>query len=357
MSALRIRGRRRQGTTARSMTFAGIIGCTLSVILIATSAAGEGIGAAVIVVNNVTGTLRSEASGTTLRAGIDVAQDETIKSGAQSATRVLFQDNTEHEMGENSEVTLDRFVFDPDPAKSKVALALAGGVMRFATGKLPKEDYEFHTPNASLSVRGTVFNLDVSLGGGTSVYVENGAVFFTAGGTTVEVFAGQSSTAPPGGTPSTPAKGSGSRAIDKMHRALHQALLSPDAAKALLLAILDEFPDGGQALIDAIAYSVEQDPQLAAMVVEVALTANPVQQQALGGGLASAATFFANSSSPDATEAQKEIQAAMAGAPGLTQTAFANAGGPTGLVTTILDLGSNISTSNCVSPSRSGNRC
>jgi hypothetical protein len=338
-------------------TSAGIIRAILTVMLLVTPAAAEGIGAAVVVVNDVTGTLRSQTSATALHAGSQVEQDEKIKSAAQSAAGLVFQDNTKLEIGENSEVTLDKFVFDPDPARSRAAFSVTGGVLRFVTGKLPKEDYGIRTPNASLSVKGTVFNLDVSLGGGTSVYVEDGSVFFTAGGTTVEVFAGQSSAARPGGTPSTPTKGSGSHADDRMHRALHQALLSPGAVKAFIATIIAEFPDGGPALSDAIASAVEEDPALASAVAGAALTANPVQQQALGGGLASAATFFANSTLPDAIEAQREIQAAMAGASGPTQIAFSSAGGTTALLTTLANTGTNLTTNSCVSPSRPGGHC
>jgi len=326
-------------------------------LLSLTPAAADGIGAAVVVVNDVIGTLRTQTSASTLHAGSLVDQDEAIKSRTRSAARLVFKDNTKLEIGENSEVILDKFVFDPDPAKSQAALSVAGGVMRFVTGKMPKEDYGIHTPNASLSVKGTVFSLDVSGDGGTSLYVENGSVFFAAGGSTVEVVAGQSSTARPGGTPSNPATGSPSREADRMRRALRQALLSPGAAEMVILAILAEFPDGGQALSDAIASAVEEDPALASAVVEVALTANPEQQQALGAGLAGAASFFADKTSPDANQAQQEIQAAMTGAPGLTQTAFTNAGGATALLTTLTSSGANITTSTCVSPSRRSGGC
>jgi hypothetical protein len=161
----------------------------------------------------------------------------------------------------------------------------------------------------------------------------------------------------PGGTPSSPTKGSNSHPTDQMHQKIRQALLSPAAAKAVMTTILAQFPNGGDQLSDAIASAVEQDPGLSQAVVEAALTANSTQQQALGTGLANAAVFFANSGTSTAIQAQEAIQAAMANAPGLTQTAFTNSGGTNALITSLTGTNSNLTTNNCVSPSRPGNGC
>src|SRR5215472_14563543 len=94
---------------------AGVIGLLLSG---AAGAAETQIGATSIVVNDVTGTLATTRETAPLRAGIDVFQNETIDTGADSASRVVFQDKTELSVGPSSSVVLDRFVFDPDPSKS-----------------------------------------------------------------------------------------------------------------------------------------------------------------------------------------------------------------------------------------------
>src|SRR5579872_6124579 len=84
--------------------------------LLAPPASAAQIGAASIVVNNVTGTLATTNETQTLRAGIDVFQNENINTGESSASRVVFQDHTELSVGPQSSVVLDRFVFDPDPS-------------------------------------------------------------------------------------------------------------------------------------------------------------------------------------------------------------------------------------------------
>lgn len=73
--------------------------CVLAIMLARTAVAADAqIGAASIVVNNVTGTLATHQSAL-LRAGIDVFQNEVIDTADQSASRVVFQDKTELSVG------------------------------------------------------------------------------------------------------------------------------------------------------------------------------------------------------------------------------------------------------------------
>ena len=162
------------------------------------------IGAAVVVVNHVTGALEPQKSPVVWHAGIDVFQNEVVRSEDDSAARVVFQDKTTLEIAPKSEIVLDQFVFDPNPALSKVAVSVVAGVARFTTGNLPKDDYTIRTPQATLSVRGTILDIHVDVGGGTFVFCEEGSCIFRAGGQTVTLNAGQSSFAQPGGTPSPP---------------------------------------------------------------------------------------------------------------------------------------------------------
>ena len=64
-------------------------------------------------------------------------QNEVIDTADQSASRVVFQDKTELSVGPQSSVVLDRFVFDPDPSKSAVAISIAKGVARFGVRRPP----------------------------------------------------------------------------------------------------------------------------------------------------------------------------------------------------------------------------
>ncbi len=157
------------------------------VVFCAPGAYAAPIGSAVVVVNNVTGKVQQTEAGLPLHVGIDVQQNETVETADASATKLIFQDNAQFEIGPTSQVTLDRFIFDPDPSKSQVALSIAKGAARFATGILPKADYEIRTPAATIGIRGTIFVVDVSANGVTAISVESGTVLVTGAGVTVEV--------------------------------------------------------------------------------------------------------------------------------------------------------------------------
>jgi FecR-like protein len=179
---------------------------TALLLSLASSAAlaDQQIGAAAVVVNNVTGTLATTRQPAVLRAGIDVFQSETIDTADNSASRVVFQDRTELSIGPMSQVVLDRFVFDPNPAASAVAVSLAKGVARFSTGVLPKPDYTIRTPSCGIGVRGTILTAIVSAERASSISVQEGAATVTAQGVTVNVNAGQTTYVPFGQPPSQP---------------------------------------------------------------------------------------------------------------------------------------------------------
>lgn len=171
-------------------------------MLIADAAPGAGIGSPVIVVNNVTGNLKTQEP-RVLRVGVDVFADETIKTAEKSSARILFQDQTKLEVGALSEVVLDRFVYDPTRSNSEVAVSIAKGIARFTTGALRHEDYKITTPTATIGVRGTILAMRIDERG-TAVYVEDGSVTVTANGVTVIVNAGQATFVSSGDAPSDP---------------------------------------------------------------------------------------------------------------------------------------------------------
>jgi hypothetical protein len=66
-----------------------------------------------------------------------------------------FNDRTNIDVGPNSSVRLDRFVFDPNRGAGKVILNATKGSFRFTTGaQNPKADYQVRTPYGVLGVRG-----------------------------------------------------------------------------------------------------------------------------------------------------------------------------------------------------------
>jgi hypothetical protein len=133
------------------------------------------------------------------------------------------------------------------------------------------------------------------------------------------------------------------------------AAVSPQA-HAQAEAILAQYPDGGPGLRAAIAAAVEADPSFAAAVIDAAATANPLQQQAIGAGLADAVNFFAAIGNDWARAAQATILAALSNAAPVVAAAFTAAVGPTVAQSGLSPpSGLSMSTNRCVSRSRPPN--
>ena len=71
---------------------------------------------------------------------------------------IQFLDEAELSLTENTKVYIDKVYYDPDPSKSKMAMRMAMGTARFASGRLGmvnKSNIDIQTPTASIAVRGT----------------------------------------------------------------------------------------------------------------------------------------------------------------------------------------------------------
>lgn len=148
------------------------------------------VGSARVIVADV----QAQAADAKRRLAVEdaVKFQELITTASRSAAAIALIDGTELAMGENAEVRLDEFVLGDGP-EAKLSLRLGLGALRFATGSMPKPAYRIDAPTASLTVRGTVFDLAVGADGAAYLAVESGAVTVTtASGQSVDVASGQS---------------------------------------------------------------------------------------------------------------------------------------------------------------------
>ena len=77
---------------------------------------------------------------------------------------IEFLDKAELSLTENTKVYIDNVYYDPDPSKSKMAITMALGTARFASGRLGmvnKNNIDIQTPTASITVRGTDFTTTI----------------------------------------------------------------------------------------------------------------------------------------------------------------------------------------------------
>jgi len=139
-----------------------IVICTVfSVLAMPLNAADKDpIGAATTVKNMVSASLESDVR--TLSIGDGVFQDELIKVGKESIGELVLNDDTMLALGPGSQLLLDKFVYNGKKKKGDILLDIVRGSFRFITGIASKKSYRIRTPSASITVRGTIFDVFVA---------------------------------------------------------------------------------------------------------------------------------------------------------------------------------------------------
>jgi hypothetical protein len=92
--------------------------------------------------------------------GTSVNINDRLRTGANARLEVTFNDASILTLGENANVTIDRFVYNPAKSRGELALNSTRGAFRFAGGnleKLQKKAVTISTPVAAMAVRGTDF--------------------------------------------------------------------------------------------------------------------------------------------------------------------------------------------------------
>jgi ferric-dicitrate binding protein FerR (iron transport regulator) len=111
------------------------------------------VGEAVVVKNEV---VRVAGPATTqINVGDGVIRNETVRTGLDSAARLVLADSTNLSLGPNATLKLDRTVFNDEQTYREIAIRLTAGAFRFVTGNSPKTAYKITTALATIGVRGT----------------------------------------------------------------------------------------------------------------------------------------------------------------------------------------------------------
>ena len=92
-----------------------------------------------------------------------VEMNDTIVT-ARSRAELTFEDATKVKITEQSKLIIDDFVYDPKSGTGKLAMKVALGTARYASGQIAKnspQQVAVKTPTASIAVRGTDFSMTV----------------------------------------------------------------------------------------------------------------------------------------------------------------------------------------------------
>jgi len=112
------------------------------------------------------GEVQIERDGKRLPApvGAIIQARDTVKTGPDGSVGITFQDDSLLSAGPNSELVIERFVFDSTTHKGEFDTALKKGTLAVVSGKIVKQSPEsmrVKTPAAIMGVRGTEFVVKV----------------------------------------------------------------------------------------------------------------------------------------------------------------------------------------------------
>ena len=140
----------------KHITLTRILTVLLSALAPFTRVLAENLGKVGAVNQDATGT-PPDGSLHTLVVGAGVVYKEKIKTSAQGSTQILFPDQSTLNIGRNSSLVIDEYVYDPKASHGKMVTSLIQGTLRFVGGQISHNDeVVVNTPVAALGIRGGV---------------------------------------------------------------------------------------------------------------------------------------------------------------------------------------------------------
>ena len=105
----------------------------------------------------------------TLRVGIDVVGNDRVTTGPADRAHLVFLDGSGLTVGANSELVIDKFVYDPNRSAGDLTVSVTKGAFRFVGGAISKKaDVIINTPSAHIGVRGGIATVTVGADGSTT---------------------------------------------------------------------------------------------------------------------------------------------------------------------------------------------
>ena len=95
-----------------------------------------------------------------LSNGSKIFFGDTVVSNNNSNAQILFLDQTILTLGEDTELTIDEFIYDPNSHDGSFVTNVKSGTVKFITGQISKknpENLEVKFPSGTLGARGTEF--------------------------------------------------------------------------------------------------------------------------------------------------------------------------------------------------------
>ena len=95
-----------------------------------------------------------------LDPGDTIGINDTIQTGPGAKASILFDDNTEFTLGENTKLKVDDYVYDPDGTANRASYSFLEGVFQYVGGLIEQKDpanVSINTAFVGIGIRGTEF--------------------------------------------------------------------------------------------------------------------------------------------------------------------------------------------------------
>jgi hypothetical protein len=140
-----------------------MIAVASALVLFATSTlAAERVGRTVEAKDTVSG---EGAVGKRVIARADpIYRDERLRSNVTGMGQFELGDGSKLVLGRNASLVVDRYVASGGGTAKNVTLRLVSGSVRFLSGASDKKAYRINTPQGTIGVRGTAFDLTIRNG-------------------------------------------------------------------------------------------------------------------------------------------------------------------------------------------------
>ena len=114
------------------------------------------------------------------KTGDKIYLNDTIQTDAQGKTQILLKDQMTISLGPNSQMVVDKFVYDPkEKFKNELSTQIKQGAFKFISGKIAsdnKDAMKVSTPKATIAIRGTAVAGNVELDGASTIILLHGAI-------------------------------------------------------------------------------------------------------------------------------------------------------------------------------------
>ena len=134
----------------------------LFVITAQTALAAETIGT--VKTSNGDAKIISSGSPKVAKVGRQIQQNDVVVTGADGSLGVTFTDSTMLSLGPNTEIVVDKYVFDPKANNASFTANMAKGTLQFISGEIAKlspDAVRVNIPTGTIAVRGTRFLVEV----------------------------------------------------------------------------------------------------------------------------------------------------------------------------------------------------